>query len=127
MHASPLSFFLGTVTSASAVSAALLCIGTADTFLAPLFRANDIQYRGADDQHDGGNGNIINDTHTYALRAYSAFCCLLVLTIIAVKIAAMPRTIAQPTMGIQAAPKLPPVKRVPKKKTRKPTVYPTEN
>ncbi len=127
MHASPLSFFLGAVTSAAAVSAALLCVGTADAFLPPLFRANDIEYRGAYRQHDDGDGNIINETHSYALRAYSAFCFLLVFTIIAVKIAAMPRTISQPTMGIQAAPKLPPVRRVPKKNTRKPTVYPTEN
>ena len=63
----------------------------------------------------------------YTLRAYSAFSCLFFLMIIAVKIAAIARTIAQPTIGIQRAPKLPPVKSVPKKNTRNPIVYPTEN
>ena len=39
----------------------------------------------------------------------------------AVRIPAKTRTIAHPTIGIQAVPKCAPVKRVPKKYTRKPT------
>ena len=126
-------------------SAALLCVRTADTFFTTHFCAYDIEYCQTDDQRDRGNCDIVYHIHLvrpafleisetlsgsrskinvadYAFKAYSAFSSLFFLMIITVKIAAMARTIAQPMIGIQTAPKLPPVKSVPKKNTRKPTV-----
>ncbi len=116
------------VTTATATrSSALFCIRTTDAFFSALLGANDIEYRSANDKHDSKNCYIIYDTHNYALRAYSALSCLFFLIIMKVKIAAIASTIPQPTIGIQAAPKLPPVKSVPKKNTRNPITYPTAN
>ena len=112
---------------AVAISSALLRVWTTDTFFSAFPCANNIEYRSANDKHDRGDCYIINDTHNQTLRAYSALSCLFFLTIIKAKTKAIARMIAQPTIGIQAAPKLPPVKSVPKKNTRKPMVYPTEN
>ena len=120
-------FCLGVTTSTVAISSALLCVRTTDTFFSAPFRTNDIEYRCTNDKHDCGDCYIINDTHNYAPRAYSALSCLFFLIIMKVKIAAIASVITQPTMGIQAAPKLPPVKSVPKKNTRKPITYPTAN
>ena len=120
-------FCLGVTTSTVAISSALSCVRTTDTFFTALLGANDIEYRRTDNQHDCGNCNIINDTHNYALRAYSALSCLFFLIIMKVKTKAIASVITQPTMGIQAAPKLPPVKSVPKKNTRNPITYPTAN
>ena len=120
-------FYIGVTTSTVAISSALLCVRTTDTFFTALLSTNDIEYRCANNKHDGGKRNIINDIHNYALRAYSALSCLFFLIIMKVKIAAIASVITQPTMGIQAAPKLPPVKSVPKKNTRNPITYPTAN
>lgn len=57
---------------------------------------------------------------TYQTLTVSALICLFFLMISAVKIVTMTRIIAQPRIGIQTEPKLPPVMRVPKKNTRKP-------
>ena len=102
-------------------------IWATDAALTASLCANDVEYCSTDGQDDCCNCNIINDTHNYTLRAYSALNCLFFLRIIAVKIAATARTITQPTIGIQMSPKLPPVKRVPKKNTKNPIVYPTAN
>jgi len=120
-------FYLGVTTSTVANSSALLCVRASHTFFTALLGTNDIEYRCANDQNDCGNCNIINNTHNYALRAYSALSCLFFLIIIKVKTAAIARVIAQPRIGIQTAPKLPPVKSVPKKNTRNPITYPTAN
>ena len=118
---------LGVTASTVATPSALLGVRTTDTFFSALFGANDIEYRCTNDKHDCGDCYIINDTHNYAARAYSALSCLFFLIIIKAKIAAIASVITQPTIGIQTAPKLPPVKSVPKKNTRNPITYPTAN
>ena len=110
-------FFVG-----AAVAAALLGVGTTNAFLSAFLGTNDIEYCRANDQCDRGDRYVINDSHNYTFRAYSAPSCLFFLMIITVKIAAIARTISQPRIGIQAAPKLPPVRSVPKKNTRNETV-----
>ncbi len=113
--------------AAVALSCTLLCIGTSDAFFTAFFCTDDIKNRSADYKHDNCDPNKINHIRRYTLRACSALICLFRLTIIAVKITTIESTIAQPRTGIQAAPKPPPVISVPKKNTRKPTVYPTAN
>jgi len=108
--------------AAGAIPSTLLCVRAADAFFAALLGTYDIKCRRTNNQHNRRDCNIINHTHNYALRAYSALSCLFFLMIIPVKIATIPNTIAQPTTGIQSAPKLPPVKSVPKKNTRNPIV-----
>lgn len=115
-------FFFCCVSTFVAISPALLGVRATDTFFTALLSANDIEYRSANNKHDGGDGYIINDTHNYTLRARSFFSSLFFLMITAVNIVAMESTIAQPSIGIQVAPNEPFVKSVPKKNTRKPTV-----
>ena len=54
----------------------------------------------------------------FALRAYSSLSSLLFLMISTIMIAAITASNTQPKTGIQIAPKLPEVKRDPKKKVR---------
>ena len=118
----------------AARTAAGFAVWAADALLPAFLCLEDITDGRADDQSNHKNQNDINGSHAdapfpyaYAFRAYSALTCLFLLIITAAKMTAMVRTIAQPRIGIQAAPKLPPVISVPKKNTRKPMVYPTEN
>lgn len=115
------------IRAAAAFPAALLCVRTADAFFAARFSAQDIEYRSADNKRNRRDCYIINYIHNYTLRAYSALICLFLLTIATVNTATITRTIAQPKIGIQGEPKLPPVKSVPKKNTINETVYPTAN
>jgi len=111
-------FCIGMIASAAAISSALFRVRTTDAFFSALLCANDIEYRRTDNQHDRGNCNVINESHNYAFRAYSALSCLFFLMIITVKTAAIAMVMAQPRIGIQTAPRLPPVRSVPKKNTR---------
>ena len=128
------SAILSAMTAVIAIHAlrALLCIRTADTFLPALFCAYDIEHCKSHDKNDGGDSNNIRRIHRAILsfpqlKAYAALSCLFFSIIKAVNRAAIAATMHHPRTGIQAAPKLPPVKSVPKKKTRNPTVYPTAN
>ena len=56
------------------------------------------------------------------LSAYSSLSCFSFLMISTVRMTATRATNAQPSIGIQTEPKLPPMKSVPKKNTRKPSV-----
>ncbi len=96
----------------------LLGVRAADTLLPAPLGKNDIKDRPADKEKDRAKRQIIYKAHDFASTAERAF----LFRISAVISAAIPRTMAQPTIGIQTAPNEPPVKRVPKKNTRKPTV-----
>ena len=109
---------IGMIASAAAISSALLRVRTTDAFFSALLCTNDIEYRRTDNQYDCGNCYVINESNNYAFRAYSALSCLFFLMIITVKMAAIAMVIAQPRIGIQTAPRLPPVRSVPKKNTR---------
>ena len=113
-------FFCCRGASPAAISSALFRVRTADTCFTAFFRTNDIEYRRTNDQRNRGNCDIIHNSHTYTFSAYSYFGSFFCFIITAVNTAAIDTTIAQPTMGIQAAPNEPPVRSVPKKKTRNP-------
>jgi hypothetical protein len=109
-----------------AVTLALLARGcfarsagrASDALFSFAFCSDDVGGSGADHQNDHGDYNDIGHLVTFVLSAFISFFVFRMMT---VKTAAMAPTIAQPRIGIQSLPKLPPVKSVPKKNTRKPT------
>ena len=109
-----------------AIPRAVFGIGAANTLLPFLFCANDVKTRAANYQCDDNKNDNIRWCHTFTsllafFLAASREISRLRLIIRIARTAAKAATIAQPRIGIQIAPRVVPVKSVPKKYTKNPT------